>query len=211
MAKTLPVVISCHHEEETSPRWIAERSRTSRATSSARSPSAKESLPKPLTKREKEQRLEQARKLHEKDWLAPAGSVQERQFLQRWAKQTDSQEQRDLIYKWIKNPDQFAEWMKDPDKFGKRNAMFWPVAKKSVLGPVVYETAMERHGKLNNKEWLVACFTAQGMKQEEIGKLIDMSESTVDNVIAVLKRRITQELGEFVAVFVAARFSSLSL
>ena len=53
MAKVLPVVISCHHEEETSPRWIAERRRTSRATSCAKSPFSERVVAKTINKKRK--------------------------------------------------------------------------------------------------------------------------------------------------------------
>lgn len=90
-------------------------------------PSPQESL-RPSAKEQKRVFREQARKLHEKDWLAPAGSVQEKQLLKRLAKLKDiSKKDRDLIYKWIDNPDEFA----------KRNALFWQTAEKSVLGPIV--------------------------------------------------------------------------
>lgn len=126
----------------------------------------------------------EAREHHAKNWLAPAGSVQEKQFLKRWAKVADvSQKDRDLIYQWIDNPDEFA----------KRNALFWQVAKKSALGSISYETAMERHRTLDDKEWLVACFTAQGMRQKEIAKLTHIKERTVDNIILRLKDKIIQE------------------
>jgi len=148
-------------------------------------PSPKESLRQPLAKEEKQQLREQARKLHEKNWLAPAGSVQEKQFLRRWAKHGGlRQKALDLIHRWKHSPDEFA----------KRNALFWQAAKKSVLGPVVYETAMERHSTLDDKEWLVACFTAQGMGQKEIAKLTHIGVRMVDNIIASLKGKITQEL-----------------
>jgi len=46
-------------------------------------------------------------------------------------------------------------------------------AKKSVLGDVVWGTAMERHKKLpRGREWEVACLTAEGYGQEEIADLM---------------------------------------
>ena len=148
-------------------------------------PSPKESLRQPSAQEEKRELREEARKLHEKGWLAPVGSVQEKQFLNRSAKQEGlSQKERDLIYKWID----------DPDESAKRNPLFWQSAKRSVLGPVVYETAMERHKMLNDKEWLVACFTAQGMRQKEIAELTHIGVRMVDNIIRSLKDKMTQDL-----------------
>lgn len=86
------------------------------------------------------------------------------------------------------------EWIGEPDGFAKRNALFWQAAKKSVLGPVVYETAMERHRTLNDEEWLVACFTARGMRQAEIAKMIHTGERMLDNIIRSLKDKIIREL-----------------
>jgi hypothetical protein len=148
-------------------------------------PSPKGSPKQPLAKEKKRELREHARKVHEDHWLAPAGSEQEKQLLERLTKQEGlSQKDRDLIYKWID----------DPDEFAKRNALFWQCAKKSVLGPVVYETAMERHRMLDDKEWLVACFTAQGMKQQEIAKLTHIGVRMVDNIIRSVKKKIAQEL-----------------
>jgi len=135
----------------------------------------------PTTKRG---RRKQARRLLEKDWLAPAGSVPEKQYLRRLAKQEElSKKDRDEIHKWLSNPNESA----------KRNALFWQAAKKSVLGPVVYGTAMDRHSKLNDEEWLVACFTVQGIRQKEIAELTHMGERMVDNIIRSLKDKIGQE------------------
>jgi hypothetical protein len=156
--------------------------------------SPQKSLRQQTAKEEKRDLRKQARKLHERDWLAPAGSVQEKQFLERWAKQEDSPERRALICKWIDNPLEFANWMKNPDKFGKRNELFWQTGKKSALGSVSYETAIERHGTLDDEEWLVAYFTAQCKKQKEIASLTQLSDRTVDKIIQRLKKRISQEL-----------------
>lgn len=128
-------------------------------------------------------RLQERRRL-ENDWLAPAGSEIEKQFLRRWVQHDElSKEDRDLINSWIRNPDEFA----------KRNMLFWQAAKRSLLGSPVHNTAIERHKKLGNEEWLVAYFTAQGIKQREIAELAHMSEKTVDNTIRSIKDKIGQE------------------
>lgn len=54
---------------------------------------------------------------------------------------------------------------------------------------------MKRHSMLDDKEWLVACFTAQGMLQKEIAQLMHTSERMVDNIISDLKDKITLDLG----------------
>jgi hypothetical protein len=146
--------------------------------------SPKVSLRQPTAIQVKQGLRKQARKLHEGDWLAPAGSVQEKRFLEEWAKHEGSQEQHDLICKWLDNPNEFA----------KRHALFQQTAKKYFLGPLVNETARERHNKLDDKEWLVACFTSQGMRQREIAKLTHIGMRQVDNVIRSLKNKIAQEL-----------------
>ena len=149
---------------------------------------------RPLAREEKSELHRQARQQYEKDWLAPKGSEQEKQFLRQWARQEKSPELRDRICKWIDNPDEITKWMNNPDKFGKHNELFWEIGKESVLGPVVYSIARERHGKLDDQQWLVACFTAQGMKQKEIAKLMHVSDKTVDNVIRDLKKIVAQDL-----------------
>jgi hypothetical protein len=144
--------------------------------------SSKDALRQPLAKTNNKELRKEARELLAKNWLHPVGSVQEKQFLKKWAEVADVS-QRNLIYQWINNPDEFA----------KRNALFWQAAKKSAVGPISYETAMERHRTLDDKEWLVACFTAQGKRQKEIAKLTHIGERMVDNIILSLKDKIIQE------------------
>jgi hypothetical protein len=133
----------------------------------------------------KKQLRKQVRNCEEKDWLATRGSEREKQFLKRWANQKGlSDGDRALISQWIDKPDDFE----------KRNALLWHAAKNSVLGPVVYSVAMERHGKLNDLEWLVACFTAQAIEQKEIARIITVAERTVDNIVKRIKLTIAQEL-----------------
>jgi hypothetical protein len=147
--------------------------------------SSKDSVKQQSAREQKRELREEARQLHEKDWLAPAGSEREKQLLERWARHGGlSPSELAFIKQWIDNPDEFA----------KRNALFWESAKKSVLGDVVYETARERHRTLDDKEWLVACFTAEGMLQEKIAKLMHIGERMVDNIICSLKDKITLDL-----------------
>jgi hypothetical protein len=120
-----------------------------------------------------------------KDWLAPAGSPQEKRILKKWATQKGLNDtERALIHAWINKP----------DGFGTRNEAFWGTAKKSVLGGVIHDTAMERHKKLNWHEWIVACLTTQGIKQSEIADLLDKSERTVDGIVLNIKQKIFQDL-----------------
>lgn len=138
-------------------------------------------LPDPVRK---ELGHEEKEELH-KNWLAPAGSPEERRFLEKWLECKDlSEKDRALILAWIRKPDGFAT----------RNEVFWKTAKKSVLGGVLYETAMERHKKLNWNEWIVACLTTQGIKQSEIADLIDKSERTVDGIVLNIKQKIFKDL-----------------
>jgi len=140
-------------------------------------PALADPVRKPLNDEEKESLR--------KDWLAPAGSPQERRILKKWATQKDlNDNERALIHAWINKPDGFAT----------RNEAFWGTAKKSVLGAVVYDTAMERHKKLNWNEWIVACLTTQGIKQSEIADLLDKSERTVDGIVLNVKQKIFQDL-----------------
>jgi hypothetical protein len=120
------------------------------------------------------------------NWLAPAGSLQERQMLEKLAKQQGLDEKfRALVYAYLANPDGFAE----------RNALFWQAAKKQVLGNIVYEIALERHLKLSRpNEWIVACLISQGLKQEEIAPIIGMSLPTVEKAVASIKNIIMRDL-----------------
>lgn len=151
----------------------------------AEDPPHKESPPQASARAQKRGVREQKRRLHEKHWLAPAGSKREKQFLSQLGKLEGlSKEDRDLLDEWKRNP-------KAPIDY---NLPFWRAAKKPVLGTVVYELAMERHRKLNNLEWLVAYFTVQGKKQEEIAQLTGVSPRMVDEVISTVKYKISQDL-----------------
>ena len=138
----------------------------------------KETGLKPLTHAEKEELRD--------NWLAPAGSQREKQFLKKWAQREGlSEADRALI----------REWHKTPDGFAKRNEGWVRVAKKSVLGDVIWGTAMERHKKLpRGREWEVACLTAEGYGQEEIADLMDRSPRTIDGIILKIKQIIVQDL-----------------
>ncbi len=88
------------------------------------------------------------------------------------------------------------EWHKTPDGFAKRNEGFSRAAKKSVLGDVVWETALERHKKLpRGREWEVACLTAEGYEQGDIADLLGIGERTVDNIVLKIKQIIVQDFG----------------
>src|SRR5579863_3263701 len=79
-------------------------------------PPVNESLPRPSEKQEKQELRSDARKLYEKDWLAPPGSEREKQFLRSWAKQDGlSPEERDQIHRWLDNANTYEN----------RNALFW--------------------------------------------------------------------------------------
>jgi DNA-binding NarL/FixJ family response regulator len=140
----------------------------------------------PLTRKEKGALHELTRTFHERNWLAPAGSEQERQLLRNWAKHGGlSQKDLQLIHEWLKNPDEF------PSRHGE----FWGTAKERMMGTAAYATVRERHKQLDDHEWLVAYFTVEGLGQKEIASLTHMSERTVDNIIRTLKDKITQDLG----------------
>jgi len=148
-------------------------------------PSHKELPRQALTKAEKKKLRERDRNLLKDDWLAPAGSEQEKQILRKWAEQKGlSKEERAIIHEAINCRDESA----------RRNLLFWQVAKHRVLGDFVYDRAIERHGKLNSREWLVAYFTTQGLKQGKIADLTYMSERMVDETILSLKDKIAQDL-----------------
>lgn len=118
------------------------------------------------------------------NWLAPAGSLQERRMFEKLAKQQGLEEKdRALVYAYLAKPDGFAE----------RNALFWHAAKKQILGPVVYDTALRRHKELSPAEWLVACLISQGFKQDEIASMVVKALPTIEKTIASIKEKIRQE------------------
>jgi hypothetical protein len=152
--------------------------------------SSGDSAQQQLTAADKKKLRKEARGLFEEDWFAPAGSVQEKQILRRWARRgrasgSVSDEDLQLIKKWLNEPDGIRKG---------RGRLFVQAAKKRVFGEVVFETAMERHKKLDDQEWLVAYFTAHGYGQKKIANLIHIGERMVDQIIRDLKDKIIQEL-----------------
>jgi hypothetical protein len=146
--------------------------------------SSRDSARQSLTRKGKRKLREQARKRYEEDWFAPAGSVEEKQLLKRWAKYGKvSHEDLQLIDKWLTDPAGI--------KIG-RGILFIHAAKRKLFGEVVFETATERHKQLDDEEWLVAYFTAHGMKQREIAPRTHLSERRVDQIISDIKDRITK-------------------
>lgn len=149
----------------------------------------------PSAKAQKRETRRAAREQLEFDWLAPAGSESERQYMTSLLKHGDlSREDRENIFKW----------MNSPNGFSKRNILFWKAAKKSAIGSVAHARAMERHGKLDDAQWLVAYFTTNGLKQNQIAQRIHLGERAVDNIIQNLKEMIRQEFAcEFDSVELA--------
>jgi len=139
----------------------------------------------PLTREDKKRLRKQAREHHGQDWLAPFGSEQEKQLLRIWAKRGRvSQEDLKLIDAWLKNPAAV--------KSG-RDPLFLYAAKKKYLGEVVYETAAQRHRQLDDTEWLVAYFTAQGKGQKRIASLTHLSERRVDDIVREIKDMVAYD------------------
>jgi hypothetical protein len=121
------------------------------------------------------------------NWLAPAGSLQERRFLKKL-----------LVQPGLSNKDRILldEWIAKPDGFEKRNVLFWHAAKSQILGSVVYDMAIERHKRLRPDEWVVACLIAEGLNQkEEIAPMIGKSPRAVEYLVADIKQEIVQDLG----------------
>jgi DNA-binding CsgD family transcriptional regulator len=142
-------------------------------------------LQKPLGKEDKRKLRKEARNRIVEDWLAPSGSEQEKQLLRIWAKSGSvSREDLQLIDQWLKDPEAVRRG---------RDPLFLYAAKKKYLGEVIWNTAAERHKQLDDREWLVAYFTAQGKAQKRIATLTNLSERSVDDIISRIKDRITME------------------
>lgn len=137
-------------------------------------------------KSEKQAFRKHLRERQQQDWLASAGSAEEKRLLKNWVKHgaLSACEKADI-----------AALIRNPHDDALRNTVFWNSAKESLLGTPIYKTAIERHQSLNDAEWLVACFTARGKRQKEIAALTGLSERMIDNIIRSLKDKIMQELG----------------
>jgi hypothetical protein len=115
--------------------------------------------------------------------------VQEKQLLTRWKKQgkasgTVSEEDLQLIDKWLTQP----EGIKNG-----RGILLVHATKKKFLGEYIFETASARHKQLNDEEWLVAYFTAHGMKQSEIAVRMRLKRRRVVEIMKDIKDKITME------------------
>jgi uncharacterized protein YcgI (DUF1989 family) len=135
----------------------------------------------PKSKREERH---EARKEHEKDWVAPAGSPKETQYLRQLLQHSDlTPEERHEI----------VQILTRDDRAHARHDLLWHSAKKALLGPMGYDTAIKRHERLDDKTFLVACFTAQGIKEKDIAELLNLSKRMVDNIIRDLKDIVIQD------------------
>jgi DNA-binding NarL/FixJ family response regulator len=65
--------------------------------------------------------------------------------------------------------------------------------KRKFLGEYIFETASARHEQLNDEEWLVAYFTAHGMKQGEIEVRMHLKRRRVSEIMRDIKDKITME------------------
>jgi hypothetical protein len=159
--------------------------RETKKTSSSRS-----SVQKPLAREDKRKLRKEARLLHAEDWLAPLGSEQEKQMLKQllviWGKcGALSGGDHKVIDEWIRSPEGVKRG---------RDPLFFATAKEKYLGKVVWTTALQRHKQLDDAEWLVAYFTAQGKSQKRIAALTHLGERRIDDITRNIKKRITEEL-----------------
>ena len=80
---------------------------------------------------------------------------------------------------------------RDPEGIKRgRNLLFLGTAKEKYLGKVVWETATERHKQLDDTQWLVAYFTAQGKGQKRIASITHLSERRIGDIIREIKDMI---------------------
>lgn len=144
----------------------------------------------PLSREDKKRLRKEARQRYGEDWLAPLGSEQEKQLLKQllriWGKGgTLSPGDHKVIDEWIKSPEGVKRG---------RDPLFFATAKEKYLGKIVWTTALERHKLLDDSEWLVAYFTAQGKSQKRIAALTHLSERRIDDITRNIKERISEEL-----------------
>jgi hypothetical protein len=159
---------------------------TSRRPEAANSLSSRSSVQKTLGREDKKRLRKEARQRYAEDWLAPLGSEQERQLLKIWRKRGAlSPADHKLIDEWITSPEGVKRG---------RDPLFFATAKEKYLGKIVWTTALERHEQLDDGEWLVAYFTAQGKSQKRIATLTHLSERRIDDITRNIKERISEEL-----------------
>ena len=124
------------------------------------------------------------REARQRNWLAPAGSAQERRFMKQL---------RSAKHLTDKDRAMVNAWLQKPDGFDRRNEMWWHTAKKRLLGEFVYSIAMERHVKLSRSEWHVAYLLSAGYPQTEIATIGGTSLSTIEKTILSIREKITLE------------------
>lgn len=57
----------------------------------------------------------------------------------------------------------------------------------------MWKTATERHKQLNDAQWLVAYFIAQGKSGKRIASITHLSESRIDEIIRDIKEKVGLE------------------
>src|ERR1700676_140979 len=115
---------------------------------------------------------------HRKNWLAPAGSPQERRILKQLASNRYlSAQDRKMVQAWLDKPNGFEE----------RNNMWFRMAKKKLLGEYVYDMAIARHQSLSPTQWHVAYLISAGYTQPEMVELLKVGLRTIQYTVEDIK------------------------
>jgi hypothetical protein len=126
------------------------------------------------------------------NWLAPARSEEERQFLEILLEHGKLNEsERKYVLQWRDGRDgRGMHWNAFLDVATKRDM------KQRVMGKPVHETAMRRHADLEPNTWFVAYFTSMGYTQKEMAKMLGFADDDgIRYHMDKLRERIKQEYG----------------
>ena len=130
---------------------------------------------------------EKQRKEIQANWVAPAGSEEEKQFLDAILHHGNlSAEERKYV----------QDWRDGKGDYGMHNHVFWELGKPRALGSVAHARAMERQAKLRGNTWFVAYYISAGKAEKEIvDKLGFASRNSLRGPKDTIANLVRQEYG----------------
>ena len=131
---------------------------------------------------------EKQRKELRRNWVAPAGSEEEKGFLDTLLDSGKlGKRELDYVRKW-----------RDGDRHGAHFSGLMDVAleknlKQQVMGELIYERAMKRHENLHANTWFVAYFISAGKKEKEMKEMLGLGDDGIRYHKDKIKQLILQE------------------
>jgi hypothetical protein len=121
-----------------------------------------------------------------RNWVAPAGSEEEKKFLDAMLESGTLNEKEQKLVR---------HWRDGGNGYGMHNNVFWELGKERALGPVAHRRAMKRHADLPVNTWFVAYFVSQGKTQKDMEEKLGLTDDGIRYHMDKLRGLVRQEYG----------------